>query len=382
MSGLAASSVNRRVDFIQALRGIGAMMVVLYHARPFINGPSYLDLGERFFRSGAAGVDLFFVISGFIMVYTTADSDGSWRYVLRFCSKRLSRVWPVYAITTLVFLAVTVGVGAFLESPKGGEQLARALLFLPQAIGPAPAYGFAPLGVGWTLNYEIWFYLFFGVTLLAGGRRWSATVAVFGGLLVLAPLAMTGTLHFSAYENYRIHPSVLNLMANPLTWDFVFGIAIGKLYCSNFKIVNLGLLRSGIALTAAFLVWQWFSPFGSGHGPTRWGTPIAVMVLLLALYDKRQPIAVPGWLRWLGEISFSLYLIHWIPYAALPMYVPSEYAYLISGGGFFVSSIVVVLVISGWSHRWVEVELSGRFRRGLLRLLDRHPAPSATGPRT
>src|ERR1041384_8332317 len=100
----------RRLDFIQALRGVAAMVVVLFHGRGVITGPAYLDLGDRLFGCGAIGVDLFFVISGFIMVHATWKLDGSGRSVAQFLVKRLTRIWPVYVVATFAFLVATAAL--------------------------------------------------------------------------------------------------------------------------------------------------------------------------------------------------------------------------------------------------------------------------------
>src|ERR1041385_6447525 len=98
---------NKTLDWLQALRGIAALLVVFTHARYYLSKTPSWDMAEALFRPGAFGVDLFFLISGFIMVYTTTDADGSFGYSVRFWIKRISRIWPVYVVLAII------GVQAF-----------------------------------------------------------------------------------------------------------------------------------------------------------------------------------------------------------------------------------------------------------------------------
>lgn len=176
--------MNRKLSFIQAVRGIAALMVVLYHGSGFIS-PYGTGLGDLLFgAAGSMGVTLFFIVSGIIMVHTTARSDGSPAYVLEFLIKRFSRVWPVYLVAVLVFVLVALHGTGFLQSPAHRRQLLFTALFLPTGNGVSPDFGFPVISVGWTLNYEMYFYVIFGMSMLFGRSRW----IVFGGWLCVTLL--------------------------------------------------------------------------------------------------------------------------------------------------------------------------------------------------
>ena len=100
---------EKNLDWIQVLRGIAALLVVLVHARYALLNTDSFPLAQQLFVPGAMGVDLFFLISGFIMCYSTAGSDGSVGAVARFAIKRFARVWPVYVAVTLVAIFVLNG---------------------------------------------------------------------------------------------------------------------------------------------------------------------------------------------------------------------------------------------------------------------------------
>jgi peptidoglycan/LPS O-acetylase OafA/YrhL len=357
-----------RLDFIQALRGVAASAVVLYHARVFIDGPRYLDLGTRLFGSGGAGVDLFFVISGLIMVHTSRTVAGGPRDAASFLARRFARVWPVYAVAFLAMFLLTHSLAgaAFTSTP---ETAGKTLAFYPlEPKGTAPFYGYPRLHVGWTLVYEMFFYLLFAAALLTGRWRRVTLVGLFALCLIVWPLATTGGVHYDAMRGYRRLGGYAAIATNPMIWDFAFGAIIGWIRATRFTPRDRGLLGCLVALTIGVVSWQLISGYRGGHGPTRWGIPMAAMVLALTLYDKAYPIEVPRWLRWLGDISFSLYLFH-----VLPQMVPrlvKDQPTLMTGGGFFVACIVAGVVLSYLSYRWLERGLAEWLRRAILRWLE------------
>ena len=363
---MAGEAGSERIDFIQALRGIAAMAVVMYHVNIWIAGPAFLDIGPRMFENGAAGVDLFFVISGFIMVHTTWRSPGGGRNATRFFAKRLARIWPVYMIATLAYFFAAGEVTRNLLRYRGLWALGRAFVFYPARPGP-PFFGWSPNGVGWTLNYEIWFYVLFALALLAGRRRWYVLCGLFVAFLVVIPYAYTGTVSANAYFNYDMAPALLNLLGNSMVWEFLAGCAIGAIYRSKLRFHNVEILKAVGILAITVVVWQQLSQEWSGQGMTGWGPAIIVMVLALALWNKQSPIKVPSWLLWLGDISFSLYLWHRVAQLGLQRLVPKAHPTLHGGFGFVIATTVTALVLAHFSYRYLELGLSKHVRDWMLR---------------
>ena len=375
VSNFGAHERDERIDFIQALRGIAALAVVFYHVKELISGGKWLDVGKRMFSGGAAGVDLFFVISGFIMVHTTWKSDGSPRYAARFVVKRLVRVWPVYVFWTIVYVALLTNTpgskGDFFDHGNL-VKMAKAFAFIPQRITGPPFFDYQPLNVGWTLGFEVCFYLMFGVSLLARRWRWAALSALFVVCLVIWPKLADGHVYFDAYKGYGLTPAIANIITSPFMWEFAAGAAIGWLYRSRFGPHDRGLLLSFAAIAVTVVLWQLFSEYKSGHGPTRWGPAMVLMVLALALYDKRYRIHVPPALIWLGNVSFSLYLVHRVVQGPLPRYLRGkDLQGLVNGGPWFLMSTVLALVLAYWSYRLLEQGLAERMRRWILARMPR-----------
>lgn len=352
--------MRRRIEFIQALRGIAASAVVLAHTQVFINGPGFLDAGMRLFRNAPAGVDLFFVISGFIMAHTTWQLVATPGAAGSFLAKRLIRLWPVYAVATAIMFAITRGL---VEEPfhPSHLELARSLAFLPvDPHAAAPFYKYPILHPGWTLVYEVWFYVLFAASLLAGRWRWWALGALFAAFLVVIPYAKTGHLVFEGGYPFA---SYLCVATNPLLWEFAAGVAIGALYQRAPLIRDRRVLMTLVVLAAGLVVWQQGADVREGHGPLNWGLPAALLVLALAMLDRAHPIRPPRWLVFLGDISFSLYLFH-----VLPQMLPRQWPTWIGmqGGGWFLAVVVAGGVLGYWGYQLIERGLCEWLRRRLL----------------
>ncbi len=190
---------------VQALRGLAACIVVLSHAASHVDkafGAAWL---ETVFHPGHAGVDLFFVISGFIILFVHGKDIGRPRRVAHYLSRRFSRVYPLYwtalAITVAIMVAGSHAMPEF-----------RRMVF---SIFLMPAPGGQVLGVAWTLECELVFYAVFAVLVLnrSFGR---ATMAVW-----LAWIALTG----AGYHLLRAPPALNGMYC----LEFFFGMAVAQL---------------------------------------------------------------------------------------------------------------------------------------------------------
>jgi exopolysaccharide production protein ExoZ len=365
----APPSNNERIEFVQALRGIAAMAVVMYHVRVWIAGPAFVDIGPRLFENGAAGVDLFFVISGFIMVHTTWASPGGGRNAARFFAKRFARIWPVYIIAALAYIVAAGEIHKWFATGDGLATFGKSLVFYPGKHGP-PFFGWTPNGVGWTLNYEIWFYVLFAVAMLGGRRRWYVLCGLFVAFLVVIPYSYTGNVSPDAYFSYDMFPSLLNLLGNSMVWEFLAGCAIGAVYRSGIRIQSRELLGTLAVLAVTAVIWQQLSTEWSRQGLTGWGPLMIVMVLALALWDKQSPIKVHPWMLWLGDISFSLYLWHRVAQLGIQRILPASHPSLEGGFGFVIGTTVAALVLAHFSYYYLELGLSKHVRHWLLRGID------------
>lgn len=151
----------RPLASIQVARGIAALAVVAYHASlTQVKYFSGVDVLPTFFSFGQFGVDLFFVISGFVMVLTTSAKHCALRESGKFLWNRFFRIYPTYWVYYLALVPVFLLLPGFVNSSEGGKvDLLTSFFLLPSSTLPL-------LLVAWTLTLEVWFYLVFAIILM------------------------------------------------------------------------------------------------------------------------------------------------------------------------------------------------------------------------
>ena len=277
---------------VQALRALAALMVVLYHVESGINGWFSPRVALPSSTAGAAGVDLFFLISGFIMVLTSRRLTAG-----EFMSRRLIRIVPLYWLSTLVFLLAALFVPQREGQDHSIAAIVASLLFIPYA---RPDGAIQPLNpVGWTLNYEMFFYLLFALGLALGRSR-----VVRGVGAALVAVVALGLLYAPGVPAAA---TVLRFWADPIVLEFLAGMAVARLYLSGFRLGALPASLLAILAVATFVLAA-ASPEPHGFGRlVVWGGP-ALLLLLAAVLGPAPPL--PRTVTLLGDASYSLYLFH------------------------------------------------------------------------
>jgi peptidoglycan/LPS O-acetylase OafA/YrhL len=314
----AVETESARLDYIQALRGVAAASVVLWHGSRYL-APYGTGVSGQWFEPGAAmGVSLFFLISGFIMVHTTSRSDGSFHAFWRFTIKRITRIWPVWLAALASFILLLKHRMPVVDDPAQLSWLLGSIVLVPvpgvQPGGP-PALDYPVLGVGWTLNYEVYFYAFFAISLLWGRWRWRAFTGWLIATLVLLPMLVGTDLsplaRWSPSSDLGFSVPYVRLMTNPIILLFAVGSAIGLLYsATSLRIDNPHVAKALVLSTVVLVILQWITHFRIGHGVAEWGLSLIPLMTVFCLAGKSIRMPAPGWLVWLGNVSFSLYLFH------------------------------------------------------------------------
>ncbi|WP_123362443.1 acyltransferase family protein [Pseudomonas chlororaphis] len=376
----ANSSVNinnrdGKLDFIQALRGIAALMVVMLHTIQQQNIPKDSGVYYWLFSGGGAGVPLFFIISGFIMAYSTRGVESSPKNSLIFLIKRLSRVWPTYAILTIIFWTTVTVVDDFLGAhfPYSILDVLVSILFIPLNMDSAlaPLLGGSALYPGWSLNYEIYFYALFAFSMVFMRLKWLIFFSLIATTLIVLPLIYGSTPSLDARVNYGFK-SYLALLTSPLIWEFAAGVAIGLIYFSKFKIENKSFAIFLCTITAAIVVWANLSKLSFGMGLNGWGWSLTLMFFALTIASKTVHLKFPAWLIWVGNISYSLYLIH--PFFVKPVFDvlwETSLREYIRDPSFSLVVVGLSIFFAALSHKYLEVRLSDFVRNKLLGYVNR-----------
>lgn len=282
---------------MQALRAVAALLVVVVHA--YAVESTYLPgrpWTTPFHVLGTYGVDLFFVVSGTVMVASTATwfgQPGAWR---RFLVRRATRIYPPYwIVTTLVLAVYLLAPSAAGEHRSAPPQILASFLCLPQPGEPL-------LVVGWTLTYELVFYAVFALALCF--RRAALPVVAAVWLLGVAALHAFGP---------PASPWV-RVLGSPFMLEFVFGMAIGGAVLRDVLVAPRTLFALALAAVVAVCVQTAYS--GVEFNVVTWGRPIVVgLPMALLVYaslglERHRGLRAPGWLRAQGDASYALYLWH------------------------------------------------------------------------
>jgi peptidoglycan/LPS O-acetylase OafA/YrhL len=280
---------------LQAARAIACLLVVLYHALQAAGG----DAAIRAWPNGSAGVDLFFVISGAVMVLSTRSLATRPDAARTFCIRRLRRIVPLYWLLTTAKLALATATPTLTpHTTPNAWNIAASLLFIPSrdttgAIRPV-------LPIGWTLNVEMLFYALFAAAL---ARRASPLWIT----PILAALALAGFWRTPSW------PAPLSL-ANGMVLEFAAGMALATWH-----------LRP--PLPRPFRPPLWLAPVAAialltlpACGPWRflaWGVPATLLIAIATTHEHHLAPHLPRLLLTLGDASFATYLIHPFIIAAL-----------------------------------------------------------------
>jgi peptidoglycan/LPS O-acetylase OafA/YrhL len=241
-----------------------------------------------------AGVDVFFVISGFVIVHASARLFAAPGGAKVFLRRRLARIVPLYWIMTTAFVAVLlVGSGDIHGDIGGPVYLLASYLFLPW---PRPDGVMQPaLGLGWTLNYEMFFYLLFTPFLLLARRR-----AVIGAGILLCALVALGPVIGAGSRQ-------LGFWCDPIIMEFVFGMEIALIVSMR---IGLPFAVRALLVLAAIAAFH-LDAGGAGVRPIIYGLPAMALVAAAALRPDRgisgrfEKILVR-----LGDASYAMYLVH------------------------------------------------------------------------
>ena len=286
--------MSGKIVAVQYLRAVAALLVLASHALLYPLVTPALAYG----RMGWLGVILFFVISGFIMVSVTESGrfDGG-----KFMRRRILRVVPLYwAFTLLAAVMALLAPHLFKTTVFNGEELALSLAFIP--FYNEASHGLHPLyKLGWTLNYEMFFYVCFALLAMFSARR-----RVVGLTFAYAGLALVGVLIAPQAAIPQFYTSFLPLA-------FVVGCWIGLAHSEGRTVTLPGpvmvlIALAGLAGLAEGFGWNNKELIEDGTAFIGLLTASAAALLLALRYEGTLPHM--AWLETLGNASYSIYLVH------------------------------------------------------------------------
>ena len=286
----------KNIGQIQFLRGLAALFVAMAH----LHAVELKLGGEILFGNwalgGFGGVDLFFVISGFVMVRSNFNSTPTPQYVSKFWALRAIRIYPLWwLVMGAIFVVYTIHPDWVYQSHKETPDILKSFLLIPQATLPLHA-------VGWTLIHELWFYIVFGFILFAPKKLMPAFLVGWALLVAFASLANQNPTPFLA------------IAIHPLTLEFIMGAGVA-IIIKNHKERPYGDVAAILGAVLLFFSFARVAGFAQDFFALKWdrvfyfGLPSAILlygmvVLELDGFKAKKPLIK------LGDWSYALYLIH------------------------------------------------------------------------
>lgn len=293
------------LDLLQALRAIAALLVVIDHSiLTLIDkanfSPEYSQTGVFL---GNLGVFIFFAISGFIMIHTNRKKFGTGSAAIEFLSRRFIRVVPLYWVVTSVYL---LKLSLQNNTPSIGNIL-KSFLFIPYL---NEVQEFRPVyGLGWTLNYEMFFYIIFAVSMLCSFKKGVSLICTLFLFLVLSHFMMSAPVNNIGILFY--------FWTDPIILYFLIGASISFFYpvysqqgwLAKYSF-SLGLSLISLLITVLF--------FSAKIMLLQNILLFVVMVVFVSLViiisvlgrDRNSKSVFSNTICFLGDASYSIYLTH------------------------------------------------------------------------
>lgn len=284
--------LTKQLDSIQVLRAIAALWVVMFHT---VGNAATYGWTSQFMpslaRHGEMGVDIFFVISGFVIALISYGKPVGFEAARRFVVARAARVIPLYWVLTILFTTLLIfAPSAFGHARFSLWHVISSFLFIPSLnwVGIVVPV----INVGWTLNYEIWFYALFTLAIAIFQQPTRFVLIALMALALVHPLCEGGI--------------IWNFYTNSIMLEFAGGAILGTVY-ARYKNISPSIIIPLLPIVG-LVIWYYGLRF---TGETRFialGFP-AFLAVACALYFENH-------LRWnkflcsLGDASYSLYLSH------------------------------------------------------------------------
>jgi len=352
---------SERLFALQALRAIAALLVTLHHvteeAKFYFGFTPWIETNPF-----GKGVDLFFVLSGFIIYYASRQSHVTGNVSAReFLIGRLVRVVPMYYIfTSLMVLTLIFAASGVKETKFDIWQVITSYLFVPYErydgrIAPT-------LSLGWTLNYELFFYMLFSACLAFGPGRIARRICGVLFVVAVAGVYLPSTA-----------PAAFREWSNSIILEFAFGIIVASTHEKFGRLAFASVsLSATVVLVGLFALYYFNLPhkFESLPRFVSAGLPAALVLIgSTLLLPRKAEVNVPKILVALGDSSYSLYLSH--RFVLRPMQILFKKTGLLGEVGYAVvyiaATVLISVVVGHLVFRLLERPMLNQMRRILLR---------------
>lgn len=344
--------VKKKINTIQLLRGFAAIAVVFHHVAGYLKVNNQLDFLGGYCKIGFAGVDLFFVMSGFIIHFTSKSYLNNPAKLGEYWKKRAIRIYPIYWLMTtgiffFQFLLPRLNQKAALDTgyPMDVFTILKTYMLLPVHFAINP--------VSWTLSYEMFFYLMFSL-LIISKRLWFVPVSI---------LLFSGWHIFvEQYQHQRFGYNYYNFFFGSYNIEFFLGYFLFILYDKGLLTIPVKVAWLGVLLSCTCIV-----VFGYEIADVDYykrllvfGLSSVVLLACLLKLEEHQQFRVHPIFVILGDASYIIYLIHFpmiffMNKLLLLAHLQLNNQQLISFSYFIIVAIIGLGIVL---HKWLEVPMN------------------------
>ncbi len=284
-----------RIEPLQVLRGLAAILIMSKHALYEVDLISPIDFNYGNYKNYTVGIDIFFVLSGFIMIYISRGVSGL-PAAKEFIMRRILRIVPTYWFYTLLMAAVALLVPQVLGSSAFDiVGFMKSLFFIPYVNSAGDMQPI--LANGWSLNYEMYFYLVFALFLILPAKYSLIAMSIYFIGSVVTGFWGIGGIAESFYGRW-------------IVLEFLAGAIIGFLYLKNIRLPSY-FFYIGLAFIALSVLALFFTNTLESYGLS-YSKPLVgfIAVALMVLPQKAEFVEMPRWSVLIGDSSYTLYLAH------------------------------------------------------------------------
>lgn len=348
------------------LRFLAAALVVLAHAEIVIYQ------GAKSEPLGGFGVDIFFIISGFIMPYIAYGGggyNGSFNVgPIKFFMRRVIRIVPVYAFITAMCVISAYIVSYHIDNPTPPiafwwPQKKIELLWYIQSITFTHWDRPPILGIGWTLQYEFLFYTCFAFFIASKLTKIEYVEIMFVTVIIVSNVLISYQVTSSAIHNYA---PFIEVIAKPIMVEFAMGMFMYRLYISGVMIPEKTAIIILVGFIPLFYVlekyWITNGLGGDWHRPLVWG--FFAFYGVWAAISLEGKIPAPKLLTFLGDASYSIYLMHGLITAWMAhIFVVSGLVNYVNIYGYYILYFLSSCALGATAHVFIEKPVAKYFRK-------------------
>lgn len=288
---------NQKILSLEALRGIAALLVLLFHASQAVDifTQTETKIFKNFFSLGTKGVDLFFVLSGFIIFFVHHQDINTPSQIGRYAWRRFSRIYPTYWIACIFALTFYALQGRVNDEEFNFQNILHSFMLFPFEMKRL-------IAVSWTLMFEVIFYVLFGLLIL---NRLVGQIVLIAWVIMIISTQLID-IQFPPHWEYLFAGKNL---------EFFFGILSAKYLIHNRSKFPLTTACFGISLFLGFAIAEVYSPYLQLHlndltSSIIYGLSGGLVIIGLVSKELHQKIFIFPMFTFLGEASYSIYLIH------------------------------------------------------------------------